>query len=280
MDKNLVYAPRPKGDVIFALEDAIAKLQDYKQQDDSTVVMSLRCIIHFVGDMHCPVHVKYADQKSYNVYLNGDKCSYHNVWDDQIISRSHRWGYLEYAHQLDRCTKQQIKTITAGTLRDWFHDTRFIAEDLGYLTPSVTQLVADSGFPGMKVLEFAFDSRDTSNYLPHTYTEHCICYTGTHDNSPLTLWRQEAKPEDIAYARDYLALTEQEGFHWGVIRGGMSSVAELFVAQMQDYLALGSEGRINVPGVAEGNWRWRMAPDAITPALAAEIRTLTETYGR
>ena len=117
VDKNLVYAPRPKGDVIFALEDAIAKLQDYKQQDDSTVVMSLRCIIHFVGDMHCPVHVKYADQKSYNVYLNGDKCSYHNVWDDQIISRSHRWGYLEYAHQLDRCTKQQIKTITAGTLR-------------------------------------------------------------------------------------------------------------------------------------------------------------------
>ena len=118
VDKNLVYAPRPKGDVIFALEDAIAKLQDYKQQDDSTVVMSLRCIIHFVGDMHCPVHVKYAGQKSYNVYLNGDKCSYHNVWDDQIISRSHRWGYLEYAHQLDRCTKQQINTITAGTLRD------------------------------------------------------------------------------------------------------------------------------------------------------------------
>ena len=73
VDKNLVYAPRPKGDVIFALEDAIAKLQDYKQQDDSTVVMSLRCIIHFVGDMHCPVHVKYANQKSYNVYLNGDK---------------------------------------------------------------------------------------------------------------------------------------------------------------------------------------------------------------
>ena len=66
VDKNLVYAPRPKGDVIFALEDAIAKLQDYKQQDDSTVVMSLRCIIHFVGDMHCPVHVKYAGQKSYN----------------------------------------------------------------------------------------------------------------------------------------------------------------------------------------------------------------------
>ena len=164
VDKNLVYAPRPKGDVIFALEDAIAKLQDYKQQDDSTVVMSLRCIIHFVGDMHCPVHVKYADQKSYNVYLNGDKCSYHNVWDDQIISRSHRWGYLEYAHQLDRCTKQQIKTITAGTLRDWFHenarDSRHIYELVG---------------PNEKL-----DKNETKSFVNHTheYAERQILRAG------------------------------------------------------------------------------------------------------
>ncbi len=122
VDKDLKYVPSPKGDVIFALEDAIAKLQDYKSQDDSTVVMSLRCIIHFVGDEHCPVHVKYPGQKGYSVYLNGDKCSYHNVWDDQIISRAHRWGYIEYAHQLDRCTKKEIEAITAGSVRDWFHE--------------------------------------------------------------------------------------------------------------------------------------------------------------
>ena len=135
-----------------------------KQQDDSTVVMSLRCIIHFVGDMHCPVHVKYADQKSYNVYLNGDKCSYHNVWDDQIISRSHRWGYLEYAHQLDRCTKQQIKTITAGTLRDWFHenarDSRHIYELVG---------------PNEKL-----DKNETKSFVNHTheYAERQILRAG------------------------------------------------------------------------------------------------------
>ena len=86
-------------------------------------------------------------------------------------------------------------------LNGWFPQLEFIAEDLGYPTPEVAQLLHDSGWPGMKVLEFAFDSRDTSSYLPHTYTPHCICYTGTHDNSPLLLWRQEAAPEDIARRR-------------------------------------------------------------------------------
>ena len=155
-----------------------------------------------------------------------------------------------------------------------------IAEDLGFLTPSVHQLLKDTGYPGMKVLEFAFDSRDSSNYLPHTYTDHCICYTGTHDNSPLALWRQEAKPEDIAYAQEYLALTEAEGFHWGVIRGGMSSVAELFVAQMQDYLGLGAGHRMNIPGTQSGNWQWRLLPGELTPELAEKIRRMTVLYGR
>ena len=165
-------------------------------------------------------------------------------------------------------------------LKGWFPQIEFIAEDLGYPTPGVAQLLRDSGWPGMKVLEFAFDSRDTSNYLPHTYTEHCICYTGTHDNSPLALWRQEAKPEDIAYAEAYLALTEQEGFHWGVIRGGMSSVAELFVAQMQDYLGLGAGHRMNTPGTQSGNWQWRLLPGELTPELAEKIRRMTVLYGR
>ena len=123
-------------------------------------------------------------------------------------------------------------------------------------------------------------SRDSSNYLPHTYTDHCICYTGTHDNSPLALWRQEAKPEDIAYAQEYLALTEAEGFHWGVIRGGMSSVAELFVAQMQDYLGLGAGHRMNIPGTQSGNWQWRLLPGELTPELAEKIRRMTVLYGR
>ena len=155
-----------------------------------------------------------------------------------------------------------------------------IAEDLGYMSDTVRQLVRDSGFPGMKVLEFAFDSRDTSSYLPHSYGENCICYTGTHDNSPLALWRQEADPADIAFAKEYLGLNDEEGFNRGIIRGGMSSVAKLFVAQMQDYLELGAGHRTNEPGTQSGNWQWRMLPGELTPELAQRIRKLTRIYGR
>ena len=167
-----------------------------------------------------------------------------------------------------------------GVLTSWFPQLRFIAEDLGYPTPGVRQLLQDSGLPGMKVLEFAFDSRDTSSYLPHSYTENCVCYTGTHDNSPLALWKDEAAPEDIDCAREYLGLNDREGFNWGIIRGGMSSVARLFVAQMQDYLELGLHHRTNIPGTQSGNWQWRLLPDEATPALARRIRRVTELYGR
>ena len=98
-----------------------------------------------------------------------------------------------------------------GVLTGWFHDIEFISEDLGFPTPEVTQLLADSRLPGMKVLEFAFDSRDTSSYLPHSYGENCVCYTGTHDNAPLALWRTEADREDVAFAAQYLALNERGG---------------------------------------------------------------------
>ena len=167
-----------------------------------------------------------------------------------------------------------------GVLTSWFPNIQFIAEDLGYLTPEVRQLLRDSGLPGMKVLEFAFDSREPSNYLPHTYTRNCVCYAGTHDNAPLMLWKEEAAPEDIAMARQYLGLNEAEGFHWGVLRGGMSSVADLFVAQLQDYLGLGRGSRMNTPGILGGNWQWRLEPGKLTPELAEKIAAMTRLYGR
>ena len=167
-----------------------------------------------------------------------------------------------------------------GVLTSWFPNIQFIAEDLGYLTAEVRQLLADSGLPGMKVLEFAFDSREPSNYLPHTYTNHCVCYAGTHDNAPLMIWKDEAAKDDIAMAVQYLGLNDGEGFHWGVLRGGMSSVADLFVAQMQDYLGLGKGSRMNVPGVLGGNWQWRMLPGQITPELTARIADMTRLYDR
>jgi len=165
-------------------------------------------------------------------------------------------------------------------LKENLPELEFIAEDLGYLTPEVRKLQKDSGYPGMKVLEFAFDSLGPSDDQPHRYSRDSVCYTGTHDNSPLALWRQEADPADIAFAKEYLGLNDEEGFNRGIIRGGMSSVAKLFVAQMQDYLELGAGHRTNEPGTQSGNWQWRMLSGELTPELAQRIRKLTRIYGR
>ena len=109
------------------------------------------------------------------------------------------------------------------------------------------KLVADSGFPGMKVIQFAFDSREGSNYLPHTYTEHCVVYTGTHDNDTLLGWMKTAPKESVKFAKEYLNLTKEEGYNWGMMRGAWSSVGELAVVPMQDLIGLGSEARMNTP---------------------------------
>ncbi|WP_207724193.1 4-alpha-glucanotransferase [Oscillibacter hominis] len=167
-----------------------------------------------------------------------------------------------------------------GVLTGWFPQLKIIAEDLGFLTPEVHRLLQDSGLPGMKVLEFAFDSREPSNYLPHTYVPHCVCYVGTHDNAPVMAWREEAEADDVAYAKEYLGLNEEEGFVWGILRGGLGSVAELFVAQMQDYLELGAESRMNTPGVLGGNWQWRLLPGQFTDGLARKMARYARMYGR
>lgn len=167
-----------------------------------------------------------------------------------------------------------------GVLRDWFHQIRFIAEDLGFPSSDVVQLLQDSGFPGMKVLEFAFDARDSSGYLPHMYEKNCVCYAGTHDNETLAGWIHAVDPDDLAKAVEYLGLNEEEGYVWGLLRCGMSSVSNLFITQMQDYLELDNEARTNTPGIAEGNWQWRMQPDAITPALIEKLAHMTKLYDR
>ena len=168
-------------------------------------------------------------------------------------------------------------------IRQAYPEGRFIAEDLGYLTPEVEQLVTASGYPGMKVLEFAFDSREPSDYLPHTYTENCVCYTGTHDNAPLRQWYEESGEDvlDRAYARRYMGIGEGEDFCDAIIRLGMESRADLFMMQMQDLLGLGSGSRMNTPGLlSPENWRWRMKPGSASPELADRLAAMTEAAGR
>lgn len=167
-----------------------------------------------------------------------------------------------------------------GVLTSWFYGLQFIAEDLGCADGGVQQLLEDSGLPGMKVLQFAFESDGNSSHLPHNAKRNSVCFVGTHDNNTVKGWLEESRPEDVEFARSYMHITEDEGWCWGFIRTGMASVSELFVVAMQDVLELGAECRMNVPGVAEGNWRWRMEPDAITPELAEKLREYTVTYRR
>lgn len=166
-------------------------------------------------------------------------------------------------------------------VRQALPDMGIIAEDLGFLTPQVRQLQEDSGYPGMKVIQFAFDSREAGNYLPYTYPEHSVCYTGTHDNLTLKQWFQEADPVDIKAARAYLGLNEEEGLIKGMIRGCMSAASRLCVVQIQDYLELDGHARMNFPGTLSGNnWTWRALPGFMTEELCRRILEITRRYGR
>ena len=160
-----------------------------------------------------------------------------------------------------------------------------IAEDLGYVTDSVRRLVQESGFPGMKVLEFAFDSRDSgsaNDYLPHNYTENCVVYTGTHDNETITGWFDSISKEEQQSARDYLCDQRQpkKYLYRSFISLVMRSCAKYCIIPMQDYLGLDNSCRMNTPSTVGTNWRWRMKEGALTQELCQEILQNTKRYGR
>lgn len=166
------------------------------------------------------------------------------------------------------------------TLEEKLGKLPIIVEDLGYLTPSVYQLLEDSGFPGMKVLQFAFDSREGNEYLPHRYPKNCVVYTGTHDNDTIMGWMKSAPKEMVKFAKEYLNLTKEEGYNWGMMRGAWASVADMAIVPMQDLLGLGSEARLNTPSTLGNNWKWRATADQIDNKLAVRLYKYTEMYGR
>lgn len=167
-------------------------------------------------------------------------------------------------------------------MQEKFGKPDIIAEDLGFLTPSVLKLVKDTGFPGMKVLEFAFDSREESDYLPHNYTTNCVVYTGTHDNNTIRGWYEEMGEADRQLSVDYMnnAHTPSDEIHWDFVRLALSSVAKLAVIPVQDYLGLGGEARINTPSTLGENWRWRMLTGEMTDEIAVKCRKMAKLYGR
>lgn len=159
-------------------------------------------------------------------------------------------------------------------------DIPIVAEDLGFLTDSVFKLLKDSGYPGMKVLEFAFDSTEENDYLPHNYTRNSVVYSGTHDNDTIMGWFASAQQKDVKFAVNYCNLSEEEGYHWGIIRTAYQSVSNYAIIQMQDVLGLGSEARMNIPSTLGGNWVWRIRRGALTKEVAYRLRKLSKTYGR
>ena len=159
-------------------------------------------------------------------------------------------------------------------------DIPIIAEDLGFMTDEVKNLLKNTGFPGMKVLQFAFDSREESDYLPHNYDKNCVVYTGTHDNDTILGWAKSAPERDVEYAKKYLDFKGEDGFNFSLIRAAMASVADTAILFMPDLLSMGSEGRINTPSTLGGNWQLRIKAERINDALANTIYDLTELYCR
>lgn len=182
--------------------------------------------------------------------------------------------------------------------REVLGELPIIAEDLGFLTESVRTMLKDSGFPGMKVLQFAFDTREDSDYLPYRYERNSVVYTGTHDNTTTYGWWKEVAPQDREVALRYLnresrsnkeelnkdeskgVELNREELTWDMICLGMSSVSELCIIPMQDYLVLPEEARMNTPSTLGNNWKWRMKEDAFTDELAERICRMTHLYGR
>ena len=165
-------------------------------------------------------------------------------------------------------------------LRTALGDLPIVAEDLGEIFDSVRVLLAESGFPGMKVLQFSLNGTDSLD-LPHNYPAHCVAYPGTHDNNTLRGWLEnETTPAQRKQAKAYFALTEQEGEITGLLRGVLASPAELAIVTMADWLEKGSEARMNTPGNPAGNWQWRVAAKDLTPALARKIHEMSARYFR
>lgn len=169
-----------------------------------------------------------------------------------------------------------IDAIQAGV-----PEARIIAEDLGFLTDDVRQLLAKSGYPGMKVLQFAFDSREESDYSPYNYGYNNVVFTGTHDNDTMAGWAETAPAKDVEHAMEYVNIGDKKELPRAFIRLAMQSGAALAMVPLQDWLGLGSEARMNIPSTLGGNnWRWRALPGACTAALAQEMLDMTKLYGR
>jgi len=203
-----------------------------------------------------------------------------------IVRLDHFRGFAGYWEVPGNASTAEIGRWLPGpgkhffeTLRSALGNLPIIAEDLGVITPDVVALRESLGLPGMKVLVFAFSSDPDNPFLPHNYEQNCVVYTGTHDNDTASGWYRRVSEKERSFYRKYLA-REGSNVAWDLIRACWASVAVFALAPMQDFLALGNEGRMNYPGNPSGNWSWRMPPEALTDKLALSIQELNFLYSR
>lgn len=214
----------------------------------------------------------------------------HNVKLFHLFRLDHFRGFVGYweipAHEKNAINGKWEKSPAKDffrTLLKHFPFLPIIAEDLGVITPDVRDITNLFGFPGMRVLLFAFgEDVSTNPYAPHNYIRNCVAYTGTHDNNTIKGWfHREADAECKKRLSLYVGHNVSENsVHWELIRLAMGSVADLVIIPMQDFLGLGEAARMNLPSSPKGNWEWRFTKEKITPSLLKKLAEITRIYGR
>lgn len=204
-----------------------------------------------------------------------------------IIRIDHFRGFESYwAIDADQTTAINGKWETGpgieffDKINEAFSSIEIIAEDLGILTDEVVALKNEAGLPGMKILQFAFDGDSSNDYLPHNYEINSVVYTGTHDNDTTLSWYESLVDVSRKQIKDYINNYDDKAVCWGLIKLALMSTSKYAIIPLQDYLALGSEARINTPGLASGNWQFRIKPNALSDELAGSIAFFVDLYGR
>lgn len=159
-------------------------------------------------------------------------------------------------------------------------ETRIIAEDLGLVVPEVRKTQKKAGYPGMKVLQFAFGSGPTNAFLPHNHTENFVVYTGTHDNDTTVGYVEKMRRKELKFTKNYLGVKQRKDITAAMVRAAYQSVAHTVIIPIQDLLELGSQARINTPSTVGGNWEWRITKPMLSDKLAQKLKNMTETFGR
>lgn len=226
----------------------------------------------------------YMKSRKYNWWVNRIR---HSLATYDVVRIDHFRGFESYYAIPGGAETAKTGEWRKGPGMDLFEELKkqlgelpLIAEDLGFLTPAVHKLLKESGYPGMKVLQFAFDDKSDSDYLPHNYSSHCVVYTGTHDNDTVLGWIESAPKSDVNFAKRYLRLSAREGYNWGMMKAAWASAGELAVVQMQDVIGLGNEARMNIPSTTGCNWMWRALTNQITNTMALKLEKNMKLYRR